>query len=276
MPYRLIVCPHPLIAIMSKTALLKPTPFLKDIKQQPEGSKTLGRNKSEAALKLPEGRNKLPRNVNEYKHLMHGSMTSEASLEWVLELRAQDSAIKAKMHSPSGAPSFVKREVTNQHCAVPDHSQGPHVLLVDTESVRKRSSDVQHLARHRLGVPANGSQLAFESSLRPEVSAASRPKWTSLPFKARNGDTDIPRFFPPLSTIAANEVLKRSHSSGLLYKGAGIPMETVFEGMHKAYPELKDAESYKRTCLHRHLFTPGKMVSTLNWEVGLRSYKAKP
>lgn len=262
---------------MSKTALLKPSPSFKDIKQQAEGSKTLGRNKSEAAIKPLEARNKLPRNVNEYKHLMHGSMTSEASLEWVLELRAQDTVVKGKNRSPSGPPSFVKREVTNQHCDAPEHDQKPHILLVDTESVRKRSSEVQHLARHRLGVPANGSQLAFESSLRPEASEDSRPKWTSLPYKARNGDTDIPRFFPPLNTIAANPDLKRSHSSGLLYKGAGIPMETVFEGMHKAYPELNDAASYKKTCLNRHLFTPGKMVSTLNWEVGLRSYnKAKP
>ena len=97
-----------------------------------------------------------------------------------------------------------------------------------------------------------------------------RPKWTSVPYKDRNSDIDVPKFFPPLSTIASNPDLKRSHSSGLLYKGAGIPMENAFEGMHKAYPTLNDKASYKLTCLHRHLFTPGKMVSTINWEVSLR------
>lgn len=260
---------------MSKTAVLKPSASIRDMKKPQEGSKTLGRNKSEAGVKQPEVRNKLPRNVNEYKHLMHGSMTSEASLEWVLELRAQEAAVKAKTHSPSGAPTFLKREVTNTHCPATEHDQGPHILLVEQQEVRKRAAEVEHLARHRLGLPANGSQLAFECSLRPDVGDTSRPKWSSLPYKSRNGDTDIPRFFPPLNTIAANPDLKRSHSSGLLYKGAGIPMETVFEGMHRAYPELKDSASYKKTCLARHLFTPGKMVSTLNWEIGLRNYKAK-
>lgn len=138
---------------MSKPGtLLKPTPAFKDVKKpgatNADITKTLAKTKSDAtAGKVPvttEGKTKLPRNVNEYKHLMHGSMTSEASLEWVLELRSQQPAnAKAKLRSPSGPPSFVKREVAApKHCEAPEHDSGPHVLLVEAESIRKRSSEV--------------------------------------------------------------------------------------------------------------------------------------
>jgi hypothetical protein len=58
---------------------------------------------------------------------------------------------------------------------------------------------------------------------------------------------------------------------GKIFKGVDMKFESTFEGAHKAMAELDDGATLKHTHAHRHLFTPGAKLSSLNWEISLRS-----
>lgn len=222
---------------------------------------------------------RLPRNVNDYKHIIHGSMKNEASLQWVLKLR-NDAPLntnrnKTVPHAPSfydSAPS-TRSNIYSESCPG-THFQNKRFSVMDVESVNHSSNEVMHLARHRLGVPANQSQLAFETGLRGYSALETAPKlpeWNNLPYKDRAHDTSIcyidpPQFLPPLKSLLKSN---NSKSTGSLLR---VPQQTesAFEGQHVSMPVFDDTASYKHASENRHLFVPGAKVSTINWQVSLR------
>mmetsp|Transcript_944 Transcript_944/g.2241 ORF Transcript_944/g.2241 Transcript_944/m.2241 type:complete len:223 (-) Transcript_944:5420-6088(-) len=221
---------------------------------------------AKAVTAKPSKSGRLPRNVNEYKHLVHGSMTSEASLEWVLELRSSTAKEDNKFKSPRGPPTFMSRANSNFGRCTGRHSERKEHSTLDVSTLKRNSSEFMHLARHRLGTVGNKSQLTFETGLRRSALNQDRPAWTSLPYKDRVNDIDQGKFFPPMRKVASSKTVL-----GPLFKGVGIPFESTFEGAHKGMSEHDDNATLKHTHAHRHLFTPGVKLSSLNWEISLRS-----
>jgi hypothetical protein len=211
----------------------------------------------------PKG-SRLPGNVNDYKHLMQGSMTAEASLEWVLKLRSGEVRPNAKYKSTRGLPSFTVRSNSNFSRCGGKHSERKEHNTLDVPALKRNSSEFMHLARHRLGTVGNKSQLTFETGLRPNKEISSKPSWTSIPYKDRVNDVDQGRFFPPLQRLVSSKAV------GPMFKGVGLAYETTFEGAHKGMAALDDNATLKHTHAHRHLFTPGTKLSSINWEIGLR------
>jgi hypothetical protein len=208
--------------------------------------------------------NRLPRNVNDYKHLVQGSMTAEASLEWVLKLRSGEIRENTKHKSARGLPSFTVRNDSNFSRCCGKHSERKEYNTLDVPALKRNSSDFMHLARHRLGTVGNKSQLTFETGLRQSKEISKKPSWTSIPYKERVNDVDQGRFFPPMHKLASSKTV------GPLFKGVGLTYETTFEGAHKGMATLDDNATLKHTHAHRHLFIPGTKLSSLNWEIGLR------
>lgn len=194
-------------------------------------------------------------------------MTAEASLEWVLELRGSLAKEETKFMSPRGPPSFMTRANSNFSRCKGTHSERKEHNTLDVSTLKRNSSEFMHLARHRLGFVGNRSQVAFESGLRRTAgNLPNRPVWTSLPYKDRVNDIDQGKFFPPMQKAVSTALIQ-----GPTFKGVGIQFESTFEGAHKGMQKHNDNATLKHTHAHRHLFTPGAKLSTLNWEIGLRT-----
>lgn len=116
-----------------------------------------------------------PKNFNNLKHLVSGSMTSEKGLQWVVELRSGLPPQKTTRRLPDGAP----KSHTASRVRVDRRKAGE---VLDVPVLKKSSSEFMHLARHRVGIPANGSQLRFETGLREYHRSATdkRPEWNNI------------------------------------------------------------------------------------------------
>ena len=86
-------------------------------------------------------------------------MTSEKGLQWVVELRSGLPTGKINRNLPDAAPkSHTASRLKLEKRKTAD--------VLDVPVLKKSSSEFMHLARHRIGVAANSSQLRFESGLR--------------------------------------------------------------------------------------------------------------
>ena len=83
-------------------------------------------------------RRKLPRNVNEYKHLIKVGGTSGDAINWMIGLRGEDPTITSRSHE--GKPAFLKpdsetRELSSRF----DQS------IVDQPGLRTRAGTMTNL-----------------------------------------------------------------------------------------------------------------------------------
>lgn len=81
---------------------------------------------------------KLPRNVNEYKHLIKVGGTSEDTINWMIGLRGDAPSLTSR--SPAGPPHFNKPEPeTRQLSSRFDQS------IIDQPGLRRRAGTMTNL-----------------------------------------------------------------------------------------------------------------------------------
>lgn len=149
--------------------------------------------------KLNVKKEKLPRNVNDYSHIIHGSMKNEGSLQWVLKLRNDVPHDIKRSRTIPNAPSCYESIPSSRSNIYSESCNGIHIqrkklIVTDVESVNQSANEVMHLARHRIGGAANVSQLTFETGLRGYAAletAPKQPEWNNIPYRDRAHETSI-------------------------------------------------------------------------------------
>ena len=140
----------------------------------------------------------IPKNINEYKHLLANSQLVGGDLDWILDLRSPPSKYKFKTgNTQPNPPSFydddlkkVKRRFKSIHI---DKSEP----FLRTDNTFK----LNHLVKNNVN-PIDLSILNYESSLRVNKfpkgykSAKHSKKWEDIAYAPTEKDED--KFLPPL------------------------------------------------------------------------------
>jgi len=231
-------------------------PKLEEIKE--DGP--LGALKANTTRNASETKNStIPRNVNFYRHLINDKYASENDIEWVLKLRSQEGANKAKLEQTSTQPfGFDGKTIEAQ-------KEGRVTLDLDSKN---HLHQVQHLFLNRTGATPSQGTVFFETGLRSYGSSSERLRglernWRTAAKKDRH---DFPTLYP-----SYDETLKVKTWST---KNLDIKTHTAFDG-DQNYP--KYGELYYRQTRNvqdvRHILkAPGKLMATANWELSMRQY----
>jgi len=130
----------------------------------------------------------------------------------------------------------------------------------------KELHQVCHLFKHRIGPTPSNGQVNFETGLRTygirEFKDRER-KWTTVPFKDKK--YELTQMYP-----SYEETMKIKTWST---KNLNIKTHSGFQG-YLDYPPLEKLEDYQpRNCSEtKHLYYPGQLMSTVNWELSMRDY----
>lgn len=152
---------------------------------------------------------KLPKNVNEYRHIIDTVLSRDSDVEWVLSLK---SYMKFGEYSPL-------RERPIQQPPFYDEDFQRYKTKVDEDLSSKKlnklrlmgnSRDFEHVMNNRLNMPANPSQLGFDSTLRKftpfESTHGPNVEWKTLAKSPKKNLLD--KYLPPLKASSLKNLSK--------------------------------------------------------------------
>lgn len=107
----------------------------------------------------------LPKNVNEYRHIIDSMPSRDSDVEWVLELRAYDHKrnYESLKKSVGSHPDIYRKSFDEYRNKV---LKDIKIKKDDNLLLKGNSRDFEHLFNKRTGMAANPAQLGFDSTLR--------------------------------------------------------------------------------------------------------------
>ena len=145
---------------------------------------------------------KIPKNINEYKHLMNNFQLSQADLDWTLDLRTyMDSKTHRMNQTNFNPPSFYETDLNK-------YKRRSRMGVSDPFLVKENTFQLSHLVKHRIDC----SQLDFESTLRSfkmptgVKTVKHLATWKSIAYTPK---TDRSEYFLPPVIQCDKENLKR-------------------------------------------------------------------
>lgn len=108
---------------------------------------------------------RLPKNVNEYRHIIDTFQSRDSDVEWILGLKTYN----------KGGPYFGVKDVTLSQPEFYNADFQKYKTSVELEAQEKKantlklsgnSRDFEHVIKARLNMPANPGQIGFDSTLR--------------------------------------------------------------------------------------------------------------
>ncbi len=165
------------------------------------------KDKDESLEKDDKNKNKdkevLPKNINNYKHLIDTLLLTGKDIEWVLQLRGYKKfRIGEKDEGGKGGlapPSFFQRDYDHYLETKEKLNKGAKLALWNHTG---NSNNFEHLMSKRVGEKSNPSLLGYETNLRifPPKCTLKGPtaEWSPPPNNIQRSNTNLPRFLPPL------------------------------------------------------------------------------
>jgi len=222
-------------------------------------AKPLGKRSS-----VQDGKPRIPRNVNFYRHLINDKFTNENDIDFVLKLRTpMDGSQTFKIEPTVTQPfSVFGRELEGQKMTRTASDLGS----------RNKLHQIPHLYLKRTGPTQGQSTVQFESGLRDYGFSTDRLKsleknWTNIPKKDRN---EPAKMYPSYGETVQ---IKNWTTKNLL-----IETHAAFEG-YQNYPKYADftARHPKNVSEIKHMLSsPGQLMSSLDWQLSFRNYHEKP
>jgi hypothetical protein len=209
---------------------------------------------------VQEGKPRIPRNVNFYRHLINAKAINENDIEWVLKLRTP--AERSQEHK-------FEATVTQPFSLFGKELEGQQLKRTTSElGIRNRLHELPHLYLKRLGPTPGQSTVQFESGLRDYGFSTERlqsleKNWKNIPKKDRN---EPPKMYP---SYAETLHIKNWTTKNLL-----IETHSGFDGCQN-YPKYGELTGKlpKNVCGIKHLLSsPGQTMSTLDWQLSMRNY----
>lgn len=172
--------------------------FLKNIK--PTNDEDSSINKS--------NKKHLPKNVNEYRHIIDSMPSSHSDVEWVLELRAYNNKRNyesLKQFSGSHPEIYKKSFEDYRTKVIKDFKDKKQIKL----RLKGNTGEFEHLMNKRIGMAANPTQLGFDSTLRSFDEGKSSIKssdWKNIALP--KGKTLLSTYLPPVIKISKDNLEK--------------------------------------------------------------------
>lgn len=246
---------------------------------------------------------KLPRNVNEYQHLLSKSKIVAADVSWVLELREKyKPSEKLELTKNSVPPSFFDRDQMEYLEKVRKQTKEPSEY---TKLIKRPLSNTEdHLVRNRLGESPALTLTCFETTLRnfkfkskrfEETRYTADKKWVANPNQTSSTFCFSDKF--PVFTKDSKDIFNKTQK--FIWK----PLEEklsrtnysdkekfftrkiveakdctgMFLGEHLSLTNFDLKYGGENLQLLRHLLDQGKGLkqSSIRWEVGLRNGLSK-
>jgi hypothetical protein len=144
----------------------------------------------------------LPKNVNEYRHIIDSMPSSHSDVEWVLELRAYNNKrnFESLKQSSGSHPDIYKKSFEDYRSKVikdlRDKSE-------NTLRLKGNSREFEHVINKRIGMAANPTQLGFDSTLRSfddGKSTLQTAAWKTIAIP--KGKTLLSTYLPPMIKIS--------------------------------------------------------------------------
>lgn len=288
---------------ISDSINLSPSPKKNDISEK-EDHKNTNVKAKRSTLKLKS----LPKNVNEYKHLLKSNLIVGSDIEWVLDLREKNKInleeLKSKASEP---PKFyavdsekyiekMKREEVEKMSNTMNCFN--KIKFNESQYFKERSNKntVDHLLRKRPDSVTDKNIIEFESSLRDYrkkindkekqwVDVSDRPKSYFLfsnkfPVVTKEGQ----KLFNETNGFSVKPVdfklSKTNYNDRAIFRRTMTYDKTAtgpFLGEHNSFiPNPKDLKNQKYMGTNiqeiRHLLSQkGTLQSNLLWEIGLRN-----
>lgn len=240
---------------------------------------------------------KLPRNVNEYQHILCKQNVVAADVSWVLDLREKYKSSE-KINENAVPPSFYYQDLESYHekCRKNKQDNSDYAKL----SKRPLSHIEDHLVRNRFGESPNLTVTSFETTLRDfkfktsrfeQTRYTAKNKWVANPNKTQSTfyfsnkfeteskeSKDIFKRFNKFMLKPYQEKLSKTNYSD---KSSLIKREVVestnstgyFLGEHYGLQPIDIKYGGDNLNKLRHLIDKRKDVTqaTIVWEIGLRN-----
>ena len=171
------------------------------------GIKNINTNKSHQNTSYNEmqlkqnGDKKLPKNVNEYRHIIDNILSRDSDVEWVLGLKAPSKPIE---YSPLrertlNQPNFYSEDFERYKDKIEKDNK---VREANKLRLKGNTSDFNHIINNRLNMPANPSQIGFDTTLRKftpfENTYGPNVEWKTLAMSPKK--TLLDKYLAPLKS----------------------------------------------------------------------------
>ena len=103
----------------------------------------------------------VPKNVNEYRHIIEIRSTQGSDVEYMLGLRHYNKINRIEKHISPNAPSFYDRDL--------EKYRKKNVLkYFDRQLLKTNIATFEHILDHPAGLPANNIIFRYETTIRNE------------------------------------------------------------------------------------------------------------
>ncbi len=182
--------------------------YSRDIKKGTSPEKTGSKaNKNKPGDSKVVYQQHLPKNVNEYRHIIDTKQSRDSDVEWILELRAYNSKKSYESLKDSlGISPEVYREGLEEYKPKVDRELKER--KENTLLLKGNSRDFEHVMVRRVGMQSNPSQLGFDSTLR-QTDTKLKPSFENLPWKTlalSPKKSLLPLFLPPMTKHSAENI----------------------------------------------------------------------
>lgn len=147
---------------------------------------------------------KLPKNVNHYRHIINTYYIRETDVEWMLELRYYNPKYPPHYEkaSNSSVPSFYEEDLNNYK---------KKVNLKEKRNLKTNLGHSYHLYDYPAGQPPNLTQITYETYLRTEIDERKKRfvnpiPWNSTSFSPKANIFDT--YLPPVLKISKENLEK--------------------------------------------------------------------
>jgi len=110
-------------------------------------------------------RRSIPKNVNEYRHIMEDKKSQESDIEWILDLRENrnSSNYDSLKNSVGEYPDIYRKSFDSYKLRVEKEKNDNKNNLLHLKGNIK---DFEHLIKRRIGIPTTLATIGFETTLR--------------------------------------------------------------------------------------------------------------
>jgi hypothetical protein len=165
-------------------------------------------SEEQESTKKKRSKDRLPQNINDYKHLMDSIYLTGKDIEWVLKLRGHKKKKPGEEEKNKNIvpPSFFLKDNTHYFEVKEQLEKNAlHRLWNHTGNSR----DFEHLMNKRVGEKTNSTQLSYETNLRvfPPKCRGPLPKFDWHPITTlRRSNSQVPRILAPLLPISSKNL----------------------------------------------------------------------